>query len=968
VSSVRIRRIATLLILVVSAIAAVIWFGSGEDWKLRYRMIEEAEGRDTNRALELAKEATELYPDHPEFLWMATQLAQRANQREEAYRLACEIPDSLPWSLAALRLRATLADNPMHFLGEAEAACQKLLKAVPDERGAHEQLAQQYGLTARRFEAIPHILELVRSNHETDLILLIGRERGIIQNDEKLRACRKAAPQDPRPLLGLAWHAMNEERHSEADTLLQEALRLGADMPAVWGLRGRWLATRNQLGPWSEWIRNCPASAESHPDVWLARAQWADHQNDHAAVLRCYWECVRLSPELRQATMRFAQLLAESGNATAATRCQQYLEKLIALESAQDQAFSSGAPQEASTLPFLIDKYQEAGRLWEALALSRVAVQLAPQDPEQARRLAELTQATQDLPLVMTAPSFNPAASLDFSTLPLPRADTTPSHDVRPSPAESSSSISFEDQSISTGFRFRFEDGSRGPRLKMNEITGGGIGVLDYDVDGFPDLFCSQAGNNPPQQPADLSDQLFRNEQGVRFQNAGPSAGIYERGFGQGVAVGDLNSDGFGEIFVGNIGANALWVNEGDGTFTESSAAWGLEGAVWTTSSLIADLNRDGHPDLYEVNYLKGEKLFERTCKLPDGSASQCMPFDFEGETDRLWLNSGDGRLVDATSSLSRVPNGKGLGISAWSPDPQGPVCVLVANDTTPNYFWVPEEHAGQTTWSEQALLAGLALSQEGKPQGSMGISVGDIDGDSRMDACVTNFLAESFAFYRADDAMSFRDEARESGLRDLTWNRLGFGTLMLDADADGELELFLANGHIQDLTRTGRPYRMPPLLCRWKNQQFQAVEPKTLGRYFESDWLARAAASLDWNRDGRIDLLIGHLDDPTLLLTNTSSQSGKSITLRLIARNSAREAIGTTVTFRQGKRTWTRQLIGGGGYQASSEPLIHGAVSGDALDELIIDWPSGTRQRFENVPTPFRGAVLEGENAMFAH
>ncbi len=125
----------------------------------------------------------------------------------------------------------------------------------------------------------------------------------------------------------------------------------------------------------------------------------ADHQNDHAAALRCYWECVRLSPELRQATMRFAQLLAESGNATAATRCQQYLEKLIALESAQDQAFSSGAPQEASTLPFLIDKYQEAGRLWEALALSRVAVQLAPQDPEQARRLAELTQATQDLPL-----------------------------------------------------------------------------------------------------------------------------------------------------------------------------------------------------------------------------------------------------------------------------------------------------------------------------------------------------------------------------------------------------------------------------------------------------------------------------------------------------------------------------------------------------------------------------------------
>ncbi len=302
----------------------------------------------------------------------------------------------------------------------------------------------------------------------------------------------------------------------------------------------------------------------------------------------------------------------------------------------------------------------------------------------------------------MTAPSFNPAASLDFSTLPLPRADTTPSHDVRPSPAESSSSISFEDESESTGFRFRFEDGSRGPRLKMNEITGGGIGVLDYDVDGFRTCSAARRETIPRNSLPTFPINCFVTSRECDFKMRGHLQEFMSVVLGRALRVGDLNSDGFGEIFVGNIGANALWVNEGDGTFTESSAAWGLEGAVWTTSSLIADLNRDGHPDLYEVNYLKGEKLFERTCKLPDGSASQCMPFDFEGETDRLWLNSGDGRLVDATSSLSRVPNGKGLGISAWRPDPQGPLCLLVANDTTPNYFWVPEDHAGQTTWSEQ--------------------------------------------------------------------------------------------------------------------------------------------------------------------------------------------------------------------------------------------------------------------------
>ena len=966
-SALRIRRLAVLVLIITVVVTVWVWTYSDEDAESVQRTIAERfDRRDFDVAEQLATEAITRFPSHPEFGWMAAQSAEAARHFEAADRLASQISGDQPWALDAYRLRARVAEKELNHLQDAENACLAILQHSPRDLDAHEQLARQYGFTARRYEAIPHILELVRGERETDLILLVGRERGMIRDDDKLTACRKSAPQDPRPLLGLAWHAMNDERHAEAEQLLREAVQLGPDLPAAWALQGRWLAARKQDAPWREWIERCPTSADSHPDVWYARGEWADRQNDRPAALRCYWECVLRSPENRPATMRLAQLLAESGDGAAAERCRLYLENLLALESAQERAFSSGDTGGKDLLPELIEKYQAAGRLWEALALCRVAVQLVPQDPVRAKRLADLTQATRDLPLVLTAPGENPATGLDFSGLPLPRGEAEPVPHPGASAENTPVSISFEDQSEAAGFRFRFDDGSRGPRLKMHEITGGGIAVLDFDVDGYPDLYCTQAGTQPPGQPMDQSDQLFRNQQGQRFQSIGGAAGVREHGFGQGASVGDLNSDGFPDVFVGNIGSNALWINEGDGTFTESATAWGLSGAVWTTSSLIADLNRDGHPDLYEVNYLRGDRIFERICRMPDGSDSQCMPFDFDGEVDHLWLSSGEGQLIDSPTALTQTPDGKGLGIAAWRPDPSGPLCVLVANDTTPNYFWVPEDTSGEFRFAEQGLLAGLALSQQGKPQGSMGISVGDVDGDSRMDACVTNFLAESYAFYRATDTMSFRDEAQESGLRDLTWQRLGFGTLLIDADGDGQLELFLANGHIQDLRRLGRPYRMPPLLCRCHDEKFLAVDSQQLGPYFQSEWLARAATSLDWNRDGRVDLAVGHLDDPTVLLTNTSPSAARSLTLRLVARDSARDAVGTILTFRQGTKTWTRQLIGGGGYQASHEALIHWSLPDvETLDELIVQWPSGRQQRFPQVSLPLQGVLIEGADRL---
>lgn len=943
-------------------VAILVWLGTGPDSAEKQRQIEQLIRRgDYVAAEKLAADAIVHFPENPEFVWLAAASAAQADHAEEAFRWTEQVSLDASRYLDAARLRAKLAEDPLSRLRDAELAGLSILQQRPDDLRSHELLAKQYGLTARRFEAIPHVLELIRRGEETDLILLLGRERGIIQDDEKLRRARTALPDDPRPVLGQAWHAINEERHADAELLLKEALRLGPELPATWAAWGRWLAERKAIGPWREWVAACPELADVHPDVWRSRGEWADAQSDKDAALRCYWECVRRSPESHPATMRFAQLLAEAGQTEPARRCQIYLEKLLVLETEQDRAFSSQAGGDLGTLLGLVKRYHDAGRLWEALALCRVASEMDPNQPAVAEQLTALTRDTANLPLTLTAPQWNPASGLDFSALPLPG---TESRENRHSESQHavSTHISFDERSAAAQLHFRYEDGARGPRLRMHEITGGGVAFLDYDIDGFPDVFCSQGGTQPPPNPTDRSDQLFRNQNGIRFENRSTPAGIQEQGFGQGVSVGDLNSDGFPDLFVGNIGENALWINQGDGTFVEASEDWGLQGSAWTTSSVIADLNRDGHPDLYEVNYLRGNQLFERICKHADGTDSQCMPYDFDAEPDRVWVNSGEEHLVDGAAILSRAADGKGLGVVAWRPALSEQLCVFVANDTTPNFLWVPRQQNGHWQLAEQGILAGVALSQDGKPQGSMGIAVGDVDQDQRMDLCVTNFLAESFAIYRAKDDLNFQDQARETGLRDLTLNRLGFGTQFFDADCDGQMELFLANGHIQDLSRYGRPYRMPPLLCTWGGARFEEIRPQSLGEYFQSGWLARAAAAGDWNQDGLLDLLVSHLDDTTKLLTNTSPATRGTLSLRLVARDSARDAVGTIVTIRCGERRWIRQLIGGGGYQAANESSIAwGLSSALQIDELVIDWPSGRQQRIANLQLPFRGIAVEG-------
>jgi hypothetical protein len=515
----------------------------------------------------------------------------------------------------------------------------------------------------------------------------------------------------------------------------------------------------------------------------------------------------------------------------------------------------------------------------------------------------------------------------------------------------------------------------------MFEFTGGGIAVLDFDLDGFPDVFFTQGRPWPfdkgpfdkghfDQKVAAAGDRIFRNHGGTRFTDVTPRAGFQKPGFGQGVAVGDVNADGFPDLYVAHIGANQLWLNNGDGTFGDVTQAAGVRGDAddWTTSCIMADLSGDGWPDIYVANYVTANDVFERVCRRGDGAPKICMPFDFDARPDHLWISDGMGGFTEAGPQAVDVAGpGKGLGVAAWDAYASGRLSLLVANDTTPNFFFVSEtvfetSENGRPRLRDRGFETGLAVDGEGKAKGCMGIALGDVNDDGRLDVHITNFLNESSTFYQSRPDGTFDDRTRESGLQSQTADLVGFGTQFLDADLDGRLELFMTSGHIDDFRAQGKPYKMPPKLFRWSSQRFVEIHAKGLGPYFQEKWLGRSAVRVDWNRDGRDDLIVGHLFDDAALLTNTTATDAGYLAIRLVGAQSNRDAIGTTVEIRIGQRKMFRQLTAGDGYQASNERrLIFGLGDAHEVDEVVVRWPSGTVQQFSNVPASCELQLTEG-------
>ena len=516
--------------------------------------------------------------------------------------------------------------------------------------------------------------------------------------------------------------------------------------------------------------------------------------------------------------------------------------------------------------------------------------------------------------------------------------------------------IAFVDVSIERGIEFMYQNGARGDQL-MVEATGGGCSWFDYDRDGWPDLYLVQGGDpTKPESSGQPLDMLYRNREGIRFELVSPSAGIVERGYGQGASAADFDNDGFPDLLVTNVGQSRLFRNQGDGTFRDVTESVPLPDKLWCTSAAWGDVDRDGDLDLYVCRYCQYDPQHPQQCGSP-GAPGICHPSKVNPEPDEFYLNLGDGRFRTCALELGLYGEGnRGLGVviadfnnDRW-PD------IFVANDTTPNFLFV--NNHGQN-FSEQAMLLGCAVNAEGLPQANMGIACGDYDRNGWLDLYVTHFTNESNTLYANLGPQGFSDQTALTNLVITTLPMLAFGTTMCDFNSDGWQELFVANGHIDSRRQAGTGYEQPPQLFSFNGSMFEEIGTDA-GSFFERRQVGRGVACADMDRDGRIDLVVVPQNSPTAILHNVSEGS-RGLRLDLVGRTSNRQAVGTRVTAMAGPFTQTVELVGGAGYCSSDEPVLSlGFGPGVDRVDLRIDWPSGLTQHLPNVAVPQRKLIIE--------
>jgi hypothetical protein len=561
----------------------------------------------------------------------------------------------------------------------------------------------------------------------------------------------------------------------------------------------------------------------------------------------------------------------------------------------------------------------------------------------------------------------------------------------------------FTEEAAALGVDFVHRAGPTG-RLTIAEVMGSGAALADFDGDGDLDLFLVQGGSlEPGKAPAGLGDRLghrlYRNdlsiaptgERRLRFTDVTAGSGLKLGAYGMGAAVGDYDNDGRPDLYVTALGANQLWHNEGADAqgnlrFAEVTAKAGADDGRWSVPATFFDYDRDGFLDLFVGNYLSFSFASARPCKTPAGAPDYCGPVPADGQADRLLRNRGDGTFEDVTARAGLTPpsgatggvgeDGPALGSVAADLDGDGWIDLYVANDEAPNLLWINQKNG---TFKNEALLAGAALSAEGRPRASMGLDAGDADNDGDDDIVIDNLNGEGIAYYRNEGGGTFEDLSRASGLQAPSFHSTGFGAAFLDYDNDGLLDLLVANGAVKvleeqrgEMAKGLAPLRQRRQLFRNAgNGTFELVAPATAGPSFEALEVGRGAAFGDLDNDGDTDVVVSNNDGPARVLVNRLDSRKHWLGLRLITGRvtgkpggPARDALGAVAELkRPGKPALRRRARADASYASANDPrILFGLGASADLGPVTIRWPSGKVELFEGLKADAYTTLREGE------
>ncbi len=533
--------------------------------------------------------------------------------------------------------------------------------------------------------------------------------------------------------------------------------------------------------------------------------------------------------------------------------------------------------------------------------------------------------------------------------------------------AATTSAVTFRDVTQQSGIHFTHNNGAFGKKF-LPETLGPGVAFIDYDNDGWPDIFLVNGMDWPGHAQKHTTPKLYHNNHDGTFTDVTHKAGLDVEMYGMGAAVGDYDNDGFDDLFVTALGQSRLFHNNRNGTFTDVNQKAGFTGPhELSTSAAWVDYDKDGRLDLVVGNYVQWTQESDLYCTLDGKNKSYCTPESYKGTAARLWHNRGDGTFEDVTQKAGLgEPTSKTMGIAVLDYDNDGWPDLLFSNDTQPNKLY---RNNGNGTFSEKGVIAGVAFSEDGVARAGMGVDAADYDHSGYPSVMITNFSNQMLSLYHNEGKGLFVDEAPQSAIGRATLLTLGFGCFFFDYDLDGWPDIFIANGHIDpeiQKVQTNVKYAMPPHLFRNLGKgKFEEVT-SAMGSAFIVPRVGRGAAYADINNDGRLDLLLATNGGPVYLFRNeaeAAAAANRSLRIKLVGTKSNRDGIGAIVRATSGGDKQTQMLRSGSSYLSSSElVLTFGLGQHEKADSIEIRWASGQVDHLSSVAAGQTVSVTEGK------
>ncbi|QDT10304.1 FG-GAP-like repeat-containing protein [Stieleria marina] len=922
-------------------------------------------------AFELMSQQLIRFPDDVASILLTSRIERARGNQQTAIELAESIPIKSAASVDATNVLVQLyleANEPKLAIQRINRALNQ--GAMPGAQAVlwRQQLWALLNRLGRRQEASAHADVLCRAGYINRQLLISLLRR----NDSFPIVLNSDSPSKHfYPGLGHARWSFSQGKYEQALEYLKEQ-KADFESSAARALYGRLLAETQANDEIPSWHDGCDEETRKFSDYWAAMGIFLFDQQELSASAFALCQAVSIDPTDDDLCHRLARVLAALDRRDDSLHMREHGILDAKLKNRLKQlSLNQPQPELTDDLPEML---LTLGRPFESIGWSLVDLppgndakrQSLQQQREFLRSKVEAINMASEVAMTqIDRDDFSMDGAAEFLASSISQSQKVPPNAGLDRSSPSMIEPKLDDVAQERGLVFQWYHAKEIDlaSIPLHEMLGGGICVCDFDRDGFPDVYFGQGSGDPPSGRSTRSNQLFRNRNG-HFADVTVAAVAQDDSYSSGIAAGDVNQDGFPDLYLGALGGNRLLINNGDGTFRDSSDSLGEPSGQFTSSVAIADLTGNGLPDLFEGVYVEMDDAFRLPDRAADGKEVAPSPNEFYAEVDRWYANQGEEKFQARSIDRERIEPGTSLGIVITDIDADGSNDVLVSNDARPNHllsgFGTPPIRNG-------AGPLGLAFGFRGFSNSCMGIASGDFNRDGRLDFHITNFQDEPNNYFLQSDAGVYGDFATRYGLGDLSESYLGFGIKAVDFNRDGWLDFFTTNGHVFDERFRGKEFQMPPQIFLNHANQFVAVSASDPERYCAKKVVGRSVAKIDFDRDLDVDLIVGHLDVPAALLDNSTTAQGNAVQLAFVGTDCERDAIGTRVVVTARGESFTDWVTAGNGFLCSDDPVIDlGIGSAAKVDSIEVYWAGGYSQTFRDIAANERYLVVEGQDEVW--